>query len=431
MFPCLIKNAFVKVTPNTNEYFFCFSSEGMPYLTNVNESGYRILALCDGKHSIEEIIYEVNRNYDEELSRTEEKVKDFLNPLIDAKIILENQNEIVENKIIRGSMEAYMPTIISWDITDYCPLNCKHCYINEKNCSIISKKEIDTVLEMIDDSGIYQVQLTGGEALTHPELEYIISGLINRGIVTAISTSGYFSNNTIFEILEKIKLVKGSILRVSLDGLKSTHNKVRGKNDAYDKTMIFLKEAIKRGIPCQVETCLINQNKNELEEMIRKVKEIGVNSIEIGLLLEMGNAKRNKLHSSWNAKKYQSLLTELNTKFGSDEFRIRQLERKDRKNCGAGYVLCHITSALEVKPCAMLEINLGNLHKESMEKIMIKWGRVFHDLEGPQSKFCQKCEEKEMCNNCSAAGFNTKDKVQYCKWYEYLKTILKKHESAE
>lgn len=424
MYPNLVENSFIKLTPDKNECFYIFNSEGIRHLTSINESGSMILALCNGNHSQEEIIFEINQQYDETLKETEKKVKDFLTPLINANLILDKRNGNNKKVIVKGSSEVYLPTIISWDITEQCPLNCKHCYIGEKRNNVLTRDEINKVLEIIDYSGVYQVQVTGGEALTHPDLGYIISNLINRGIVTAVSTSGYISNDEIFKALEKLKSIYGSSLRVSLEGGEHSHNEIRGKKDAYTNTIEFIKKAVKLEIPCQVETCLINQTKREIEEMVSTVKGLGVSALEIGMLLDIGNAQENNLKSSWSVEEYSILLEELNLKYEDSTFKIRKNSESTQKNCGAGYILCHFTSRLEVKPCPMLDFNLGDLHSESMVEIMSRYGKAFHDIEFPQSKFCENCEKKEVCKNCSAAGFHNKDKVNVCDWFAKAKKNL-------
>lgn len=112
--------------------------------------------------------------------------------------------------IQKGSHAFYLPDVIIWEITNFCPLDCKHCYLETKNQFMNSNEDIDNILEIIEKSGAFQVQLTGGEALTHPHFDYIIDQLIDKGIIISVSTSGMVLNNHILECLCEIKKVRGS-----------------------------------------------------------------------------------------------------------------------------------------------------------------------------------------------------------------------------
>lgn len=428
MFPQLTDKSFIKRTPNKEAHVYSFFVNGIRSYICINESASSILALCDGMHSIEDIISILSDKYKEDCQVVEEYVKDFLEPFIKDSFIIDNKVDNIDKRIIRGSLEVNYPSAICWEITNCCPLDCRHCYLTEKNNKIISLDDINSVLKIIDYTGVHQVQITGGEALTHPNLEYIINNLINRGLVTIVSTSGFKFKDNMFDYLKRLKEVRGSMLRVSLDGNKDTHNYVRRNNYAYDTTIEFLKKALNNGIACQVETSLINQSRKELEGLVAMVKELGVLSIEIGPILDQGNAKKNELKSTWSVKEYTDFLEEMNAKYASETFKIRLSEREensDSKNCGAGYNIIRIKPNFDVTPCPMLDIKLGNLHNETLFNIMSRSNNVFQQLSCPGNESCSGCEQADTCKNCTAAGYSTKDKVKECCWFKNVENSLK------
>lgn len=426
MYPTFVKNAFVKKTPELDQYILSFSSNGIHNLTTVNDSAGMILSLCDGKHSFDEIVSEINQKYDDDYDKIQKMVLNFIKIFIDSGVIKDNteRSNSTSCDVIKGSEDAYLPTMISWELTDYCPLKCQHCYLGKKNNEIMSLDDIKKIFAVIDLSGVYQVQLTGGEALTHPNIGYIIHELINRGITVGVSTSGYYFTDKLFEDLCELKKVYGSVIRVSLDGQEQRHNFIRGKEDAYRRTVEFIKRLIKKEIPCQVETCLIDQTEKELDELVCFIKQLGVSSMEIGMLLNSGSAEDNNLKSIWDSHSYEKLLKKLNKKYADNMFHIRKIEKADKKNCGAGYILCHIDARMNIKPCPMIDIVLGNLNNEEIIQIMKKWGKVFCDFEFPQEKYCALCEKRDVCKNCTAAGLCNHNRVAKCKWYRYAKEVL-------
>lgn len=145
---------------------------------------------------------------------------------------------------------------------------------------------------------IFQVQITGGEALTHPELGYIIAQLIDRGIIISVSTSGMLLNDKISEDLKGLKNVAGSSIKVSLDGNEKTHNFIRQDIRSYKNAVEFVKKMKKEEIPCQIGTTVVDQSKEELEKLVSLVKELGVQSINIGMICSQGCAKENEIKTS-------------------------------------------------------------------------------------------------------------------------------------
>jgi MoaA/NifB/PqqE/SkfB family radical SAM enzyme len=55
-------------------------------------------------------------------------------------------------------------------------------------------------------------------------------------------------------------------------------------------------------------------------------------------------------------------------------------------NCGAGFKTLKIKPNMMVTPCAMMQLNIGNLKRESFKTILIKSFKLFLKLAFPDSK---------------------------------------------
>ncbi len=431
MYPKLKEYSFVKRVPEKDANIFSYMQDADRKIITINESASSILRLCDGIHSIEDIAKILNKEYNNDEQEIYINIKEFIQQFLHAGIIEDAKSDTPLMDIDRGSSEAYLPNVICWEITDYCPLDCRHCYIPEKNNYIIGRDEIDRIIDEIKHMGAYQIQITGGEALTNPEFGYILKKLSDMKLVVCVSTSGFYSNDDIWEALENLKSNPHNIMRISLDGNERTHNYIRRNKKAYSTAIKFIKEAVKIGINCQIGTCLIDQTPNELEDMIKLAKEIGVKYIEIGRVSEQGNAEKNNLSTSWSDSMYQDFLQSMKGKYETIDFKIRQAGKQERRNCGAGYLACRIKPNLDVTPCPMIEIKMGNLGTESIDDIMKRAGKYFYFLETPQEKFCSECEKNVECKNCTAKGYNNKDRVARCIWYEKSKNNIYMKGDAE
>ena len=327
--------------------------------------------------------------------------------------------------IIKGDKNIAYPEAIVWELTDYCPLNCRHCYLPKKNNNVFSKEEIDNILDVIDRMGISQVQLTGGEALTHPHIDYIIHQFIKRGIITTISTSGMILNDRILNALDELKLVRGSCCKVSLDGNQTTHNYIRQNENSYNNAITFIKSIINRGIECQIGSVVLNQSKEEIEELTALVRDLGVSLLELTLIVDQGNAKQNQLQSNMSIQDFHAFLCEIKQKYENSRFFLKTPCTLTQKNCGAGYTMICIKANKNISPCPILEMKLGNLKEEYIEDIIARCSINFQDLVAPCNETCGNCERYEICKSCIAQATINKDKVSNCKWYESENKLLK------
>lgn len=424
MFLKLSEKSFIKIKPDV--YIYSSFKDKVRSALVINESAFNILKLCDGTNSIESIITKLKNKYNSETNTIRKNVEEFLTPLIERGLVEISKNREFKN-VIRGNKNIYYPDVMMFEITYKCPLDCKHCYLPKKDGSVVSKEDIDTILNLIDESGIHRVQITGGEALTHPMFDYIIYQLIQRKLIVTIATSGFILNEKILNCLKSLNEVEGSYVSVSLDGNNTTHNSIRGNQLSYDKTIEFLKAMVENKIPLRIATTIVNQSEQELDETVAKVKGLGTSSIAIGSVFSAGNAVKNKLISSIKGKKYNQLLKNLSDKYTDENFRVETTDDFgciERESCALGHKLIRVKPNLDVTPCNLIEIILGNLKREPISEIMDNCGKSLHDLIVPCNKFCKDCENAAVCKNCPAQGLSSKNTVKKCNWFEYQGKIF-------
>lgn len=98
---------------------------------------------------------------------------------------------------------------LAFDITRRCNLNCDFCYKGKSQNDDITKEVIDKTLDNIKEERIEILSILGGEpTLNIPMIEYLIDGIINRGIyVYSISmfTNGLICDESILPVLTKAR----------------------------------------------------------------------------------------------------------------------------------------------------------------------------------------------------------------------------------
>lgn len=421
MFLKLCEKSFLKCAPG---YYSCsFFKNNTRNSLEINESAYNILSYCDGNYTKDDSISALCEKYSSSEEEIRNNVEPFLKQMINVDLI-EFLGLPKPSNIKRGSSKIYFPDVIMWEITDFCPLDCKHCYLESKSNVVCDLKNIDKILNIIDISGTFQVQLTCGEALTHPHFEYILNNLIDRGIIVSISTSGMILNDSIVKCLCRLKEVAGSFVRVSLDGSEKSHNFIRNNDKSYQRAIQFIKEMVKNEIDCQIGTVITNQSEKEIEELVCLAKNLGVSLIEIGLIISVGNSIKNNIVSSVELYKYKEFLKMLSSKYSDENFAVKFPCESKQKNCGAGSKILTIKANVDIAPCPTANLVLGNLNQKSIKEIMKNGGQKFHELVSPCEELCHSCKEIENCKSCISQGLAQKREVKHCEWYSKQKLIL-------
>jgi hypothetical protein len=125
---------------------------------------------------------------------------------------------------------SHLPQIV-WHITSKCLLNCKFCF--DEKLSVDYEKGIQIFdVSILKKLGVQKIDISGGEPLLFEFLPEIVDKCKKLNISMTLTTSGYGSKANIDWLLKNWALFSRII--VSLDGLESTHNYLRGNNLAFD-----------------------------------------------------------------------------------------------------------------------------------------------------------------------------------------------------
>lgn len=174
---------------------------------------------------------------------------------------------------------------VNWILTDKCNSKCTHCDIWQ----IKPKEEsnIDTFNNFLDSPIIqesykkyktkFDISIGGGEPFLREDFQEIVDLVENKfpNSLKTISTNG-LSTEKIIKFLKNNQKYDFK-LNISIDGLKKTHDKIRGFDGAFEKTIktIFL---IKKTFPkkqIDIKLALMPQNYNQLIKVYNLSKKLG------------------------------------------------------------------------------------------------------------------------------------------------------------
>ncbi len=175
--------------------------------------------------------------------------------------------------------EKAVPLKGVFELTPYCNLDCKMCYVHlnseqMKGCKILSADEWESIMQQAIDSGMMFASLTGGECLTYPDFERLYLYLYNKSVRIGVLTNGVLLDKEKIEFLKKYPPVS---LQMTLYGTnEEMYEKVTGKRE-FARVIENIRRATEANLPLKI-TLTPNPylTLNENKELIRFASTLGV-----------------------------------------------------------------------------------------------------------------------------------------------------------
>lgn len=176
-----------------------------------------------------------------------------------------------------------------WEVTLACNLACKHC---GSRAGAARKDELDTdeALDLIcqlADAGITEVTLIGGEAFLRPDWLTLVRAITDAGMAATMATGGYGINKFTAQKMVEAGLVQVS---VSVDGLKDTHDRLRGRQGSWEQCFESMRNFAAVGLPFGINTQINRHSAPELPELYEQLRDAGSRGWQYTLTVPMGNA---------------------------------------------------------------------------------------------------------------------------------------------
>jgi len=153
-----------------------------------------------------------------------------------------------------------------------CNLRCSFCDLWDAP----QHMPLERVLKLLDEAvaiGTKTLVITGGEPMIHPEIFRVIREGRARGLGVNVTTNG-----TLIEKKWDSIIASGvSSLSISVDGLKETHEALRGLKGCFTRSMRGLRRVrAETDIALSIYFTVTNQNVHELRAVYDLSRELGV-----------------------------------------------------------------------------------------------------------------------------------------------------------
>ncbi len=322
--------------------------------------------------------------------------------------------------------------LVAWEITRNCNLNCVHCraaatlgpYTGELD-TVAARRLLDQIAEL----GTPIVILTGGEPLMRTDIFEVAKYGDGKGLRMVMAPNGTLITE---EIAGKLAFAGIKRISISLDGAsKEIHDKFRGVEGAFDGALRGIEHAKRAGIEFQINTTITKANLEQIPKIQQLAVDLGAVAHHIFLLVPTGRGKY-IIEQEITAKEYEETLNwfydqrdktplQLKATCAPHYYRIlRQRAREEGKKvsfeshgldavtrgCLGGTGFCFISHQGVVQPCGFLNVNCGDVTKESFADIW-KNSKVFNELRNYDELKgkCGACEYKRVCGGCRARAY--------------------------
>lgn len=304
------------------------------------------------------------------------------------------------------------------EVTSRCNARCEHC---GSSCGdFVPKDEItkDELIGVLDDVANHydpkkiMLFVTGGEPLVRKDLFEIMDYASRLGFYWGMTTNGILIDEN---VVDKMAATNMATVSVSIDGVKETHESFRKVPGSFEKIIKGLKLMLKCPVikDVQVTTCVNKKNIDQLEEIYKIVKEIGIKNWRLIEVDPIGRAKGNTdlLLDGYGMKRmfafmYRKRLEdpEMKIGYGCGHFFGLKLNRfltGSPYMCYTGYWVASILSNGDIFGCPDIErlpeLIEGNIRKDSFVDVWEHGFKRYRKMDRTSNKKCKSCPDWKLC----------------------------------
>jgi heme d1 biosynthesis radical SAM protein NirJ len=184
--------------------------------------------------------------------------------------------------------------VVIWNLIRRCNLTCKHCYSISADIDFkgeLTTAEVYAVMDDLKDFGVPALILSGGEPLLRPDILDIALRARAMGFYVGLSSNGTLITR---DNIGDIAAVGFDYVGISIDGMRDTHDRFRRKQGAFDASLAGIRLCRERGIKVGLRFTMTEDNAAELPDMLRLMKQEGVNKFYLSHLNYAGRGNRNR-----------------------------------------------------------------------------------------------------------------------------------------
>jgi radical SAM protein with 4Fe4S-binding SPASM domain len=382
----------------------------------ISRLGCGVLVACDGKRDLQAVLCWLAKEMGAPFETLVKDVPEFLVEAVERGVVAARGEAWSTAPNIRGGSTHFSPRHVTIELTDGCNLSCRHCYrySSPSQAAYLSAAELGRIFHELVEEGVTGVELTGGEATTHPEFAEVLAAALDAFGAVALLTNGREIREEAVDLLAANKDKSG--VQIDIDGPNAkVHDWLRGKG-AFGSAVATARLFIERGIRTRLAMNVHERNLSYCEEVLLFARCLGATSFALSPILEMGRASG----APWvlradSLAQFQAYYQTFSAKYPgffqapSEEETQRFLD--PTKNCGAGWRGLVLGPTGNLRPCVVLpeeSMTLGNLRNMPYKQALLAAASTqlaLHDAPTPSPVSCGSCSSLPYCTGCLVRPF--------------------------
>lgn len=167
-----------------------------------------------------------------------------------------------------GHKRAPGAPVVIWNLIRRCNLTCKHCYSISADRDFpgeLSMAEVFMVMDNLKAFGVPVLILSGGEPLLRPDIFEISARAKAMNFYVGLSTNGTLIDE---HNIDRIAAIGYDYVGISIDGLRTTHDRFRRLQGAFDASMRGMRLCQANGIKVGMRFTMTQDNAHELPPLL-------------------------------------------------------------------------------------------------------------------------------------------------------------------
>ena len=162
-----------------------------------------------------------------------------------------------------GAVPVYAaPTLVDFQITDKCFMNCPHCYASSvPEGEHVPWAQIIKVFDELEKQGVCQIAIGGGEPLLHPRFGDLLALSRSKGVVPNVTTAGTHLTPKNLSVLKKYCGAVAVSLEDIGDGFMTRR---KSGFTLFEKA---IQKLLKAEIPTVIQVTLSDENLDQLPQI--------------------------------------------------------------------------------------------------------------------------------------------------------------------
>ncbi len=297
-----------------------------------------------------------------------------------------------------------IPADLHIDLTDACTERCVHCYVPKGQKDFLPVELVEKALVEFRNMKGLSVDLTGGEAMMHPDFERICRKCVELNLNFII-----FSNMTLCDDkrIAFLKEVEPQFINVSLYSMKpEEHDAITQLPGSWQRTMDAILKCCEVGVACRIAMPLLKENQDALPALRKFADEHHMHLVPAADIIAQSDHGCGNLEHACSVDELRRVMTRDHGLF--HKIYEGKMPSCDAKVCDIGEARLYLNAKGNYYPCdSMHEYVLGNVRENTVEEI---WkGEKLNYLRGLKNRdfgACASCEKRPWCKVCPAANFN-------------------------